>query len=77
MGTTRVLAIHAHPDDVEILAGGTMALLAGMGHAITIATFTAGDLGSRDQGREEISAVRRAEAARAAARIGAAYASAT
>src|SRR5438477_453730 len=30
---TRILAIHAHPDDVEILAGGTMALLAGAGQA--------------------------------------------
>ena len=73
MGTTRVLAIHAHPDDVEILAGGTMALLAGLGHAITIATFTAGDCGSRELGPEEIAAVRRGEAARSAARIGATY----
>src|ERR1035438_9818164 len=40
-----ILAIHAHPDDVEILAGGTLALLAGLGHAITIATFTPGDCG--------------------------------
>ncbi|MDR3699380.1 MAG: PIG-L family deacetylase [Candidatus Sulfopaludibacter sp.] len=73
MGTTRILAIHAHPDDVEILAGGTVALLAGLGHAITIATFTAGDCGSRELGPEEIAAVRGKEAARSAARIGAAY----
>src|SRR5204862_2189475 len=33
-----ILAIHAHPDDVEILAGGTLALLAGLGHSITVAT---------------------------------------
>jgi LmbE family N-acetylglucosaminyl deacetylase len=73
MDTTRVLAIHAHPDDVEILAGGTMALLAGLGHALTIATFTPGDCGSGELGPEEISAIRRAEAARSAARIGATY----
>jgi len=73
MAARRVLAIHAHPDDVEILAGGTMALLAGLGHTITIATFTAGDCGSRELGPEEIAAVRRGEAARSAARIGAQY----
>jgi len=39
----RVLSIHAHPDDAEILAGGTLALLAGRGHHITIATMTPGD----------------------------------
>jgi N-acetylglucosamine malate deacetylase 1 len=68
-----ILAIHAHPDDVEILAGGTLALLAGGGHSIAIATFTPGDCGSRDQGPAEIAAVRRREAASAAARIGAQY----
>src|SRR3954453_12062376 len=69
----RVLAIHAHPDDVEILAGGTLALLAGAGHEITIATFTPGDCGSRELGPEEIAAVRRREAANSAGRIGAQY----
>jgi LmbE family N-acetylglucosaminyl deacetylase len=69
----RILAIHAHPDDVEILAGGTLALLADRGHEITIATFTPGDCGSRELGPEEISAVRRREAANAAALIGAPY----
>jgi LmbE family N-acetylglucosaminyl deacetylase len=73
MSTTRILAIHAHPDDVEILAGGTVALLAGLGHSITIATFTAGDCGSHRLAPDEIAAVRRAEAARSAARIGAEY----
>jgi LmbE family N-acetylglucosaminyl deacetylase len=69
----RILAIHAHPDDVEILAGGTLALLAGRGHHITIATMTPGDCGSADLGPEEIAAVRRKEAATAAALIGAEY----
>src|SRR5204863_8956650 len=67
------LAIHAHPDDVEFLAGGTLAMLASRGHTITIATFTPGDCGSREMGSEEISAVRRGEAANAAALIGARY----
>jgi len=69
----RVLSIHAHPDDAEILAGGTLALLAGRGHHITIATMTPGDCGSADLGPDEIAAVRRAEASSAAALIGAVY----
>ena len=69
----RILAIHAHPDDCEILAGGTLALLARLGHHITIATMTPGDCGSSTLGPEEIAAVRRSEAADAAALIGARY----
>lgn len=69
----RVLAIHAHPDDVEILAGGTLALLAERGHAVTIATMTPGDCGSAELGPEEIAAVRRKEAAASAKLIGAEY----
>src|SRR5947209_18392697 len=69
----RILAIHAHPDDVEILAGGTLALLAGRGHEITIATMTPGDCGSKELAADQIAALRRQEAAAAAAVIGARY----
>ena len=69
----RILAIHAHPDDVEFLAAGTMALLSDLGNELTIATFTPGDCGSKQMGPEEIAAVRRKEAAQAAALIGARY----
>jgi len=69
----RILAIHAHPDDVEILAGGTMALLAAAGHHITIVTMTAGDCGSADLPADEIAAMRRNEAGSAASLIGAEY----
>jgi len=68
-----ILSIHAHPDDAEILAGGTLALLAGAGHHITIVTMTPGDCGSAEHSPEEIARIRRAEAERAAARIGARY----
>jgi LmbE family N-acetylglucosaminyl deacetylase len=71
--TKRILAFHAHPDDVEIQAGGTLALLAQRGHSITIATMTPGDCGSADLEPDEIAAVRRREAAAAAALIGAKY----
>jgi LmbE family N-acetylglucosaminyl deacetylase len=71
--TRHVLAIHAHPDDVEILAGGTLALLAGAGHRITIVSMTPGDCGSAEMSSDEIAAIRRKEAAAAAARIDAVY----
>ena len=44
----RILAFHAHPDDAEALAGGTLTLLAGQGHQIVIATMTPGDCGSAE-----------------------------
>jgi LmbE family N-acetylglucosaminyl deacetylase len=69
----RVLAIHAHPDDCEILAGGTLALLAARGHAITICSLTPGDCGSMELRPGEIAGIRRREAAAAAARIGGEY----
>lgn len=69
----RIASIHAHPDDAEILAGGTLALLAKAGHEITIVTMTPGDKGSDSLPPEKISAIRRREAASAAALIGAQY----
>lgn len=69
----RILAIHAHPDDVEILAGGTLALLAARGHEITIVTMTPGDCGTAEYPAEEIAAIRRREAGSSAALIGATY----
>jgi len=42
-----VLALAAHPDDVELCAGGTMCLLAQQGYDVGIVDFTKGQLGSR------------------------------
>ncbi|MBS1834370.1 MAG: PIG-L family deacetylase [Acidobacteria bacterium] len=69
----KILAIHAHPDDIEILAGGTVALLAASGHDLTLATMTPGDCGSVEYSPEETAQIRRGEAAAAAAVIGARY----
>jgi LmbE family N-acetylglucosaminyl deacetylase len=69
----RILAIHAHPDDCEILAGGTLALLARTGVSLTLCTMTPGDCGTAEMGPEEVASVRRMEAATAAALIGADY----
>jgi N-acetylglucosamine malate deacetylase 1 len=70
---TRILAVHAHPDDIETLAAGTLALLAKLGHTITLATLTAGDCGSTEHGNNATARIRRGEAARSAALIGAEY----
>ena len=69
----RILSIHAHPDDAEILAGGTLARLARLGHQIVDLSHDAGDCGSAEQPADEIARIRRREAAAAAAVIGAAY----
>ena len=42
-----VLALAAHPDDVELCAGGTMRLLADQGYRTGIVDFTRGELGTR------------------------------
>ena len=69
----RILAIHAHPDDVEFQCAGTLVLLKQAGCQITIATMTAGDCGSAELGSAEISAIRRKEAKTAADLLGADY----
>ncbi len=69
----RILAIHAHPDDVELQCAGTLLRLKELGCPITIATMTPGDLGSAELPPDEIAVVRRAEAKKAADRLGADY----
>lgn len=69
----RIASIHAHPDDAEILAGGTLALLSKLGHEIAIVTLSAGDCGSAMHGADEIASIRKAEAAQSAALIAAQY----
>jgi LmbE family N-acetylglucosaminyl deacetylase len=69
----RVLAIHAHPDDVEFQCAGTLARLRQAGASIAIATMTPGDCGSMELGPEEIANLRRAEAQKSAALIEADY----
>jgi LmbE family N-acetylglucosaminyl deacetylase len=68
-----ILAIHAHPDDLEILAAGTLALLASGGHHVHMVTMTSGDCGSAQHTAGEIAAIRHAEASASAALIGARY----
>ena len=70
----RILAIHAHPDDLELFAGGTLALLAQAGHQLTLVTLSNGDCGSTEYDAEELGRIRRAEAAASARLFGAEYA---
>lgn len=58
-----VLAVGAHPDDVELGCGGTVALLAAAGHRVGILHLTRGEAGTR--GSEE----ERRDEARASAEV--------
>ena len=61
-----VIAVGAHPDDVEIGCGGTLALLAAQGRRVGIVDLTDGEPTPRSSGPEE----RLAEAAAAARVLG-------
>lgn len=68
-----ILAVGAHPDDVETMCAGTLAKYASQGHKVFIATATNGNIGSSTLSKEEIGRVRKQEAANSAAIIGAEY----
>jgi LmbE family N-acetylglucosaminyl deacetylase len=68
-----VLCLVAHPDDAELQCAGTLALLAEKGWEIVIATMTPGQAGSDQVEAEEISAIRRIEAAASAALLNGTY----
>ena len=72
-GPLRILAIHAHPDDIELQCAGTLLRLRDAGCQVSLATMTPGDCGSAELPPDEISAIRRAEAKRSAELIGADY----
>lgn len=57
-----VLAIGAHPDDIELSCGGTIAKLVKDGHRVALADITQGELGTR--GNKEIRAKEAATAAK-------------
>lgn len=69
----RVLAFGCHPDDVEFMAAGTLALLADRGYEIHTATMTGGEVGHPTMPPQQIRAKRLQEAAAAAAVIDATY----
>ena len=61
-GRVRVLAVGAHPDDLEILCGGTLARFVQEGHEVVMCHATRGDRGSFVHSSEEIARIRGGEA---------------
>jgi LmbE family N-acetylglucosaminyl deacetylase len=68
---TVVLAVGAHPDDVDAFCGGTLALLVARGVPVHIAVATGGEGGVRGAAPEEARELRLSEARRAAELLGA------
>ncbi len=66
-----ILAIGAHPDDIEILCAGTLARYAQEGHAIFLAAFTCGNMGDLKVTPLELARIRKVESEAAAAILGA------
>ena len=69
---TPLLAICAHPDDIEIHTGGLAALLAHAGRPVAFVLVTSGDRGTADPTctREQVAAAREEEQRPAAAELG-------
>jgi N-acetylglucosamine malate deacetylase 1 len=67
----RVLAVGAHPDDLEILCGGTLARFVQEGHEVVMCNATLGNRGSFEHSSEEIAEIRLREARQAAELAGA------
>lgn len=57
----RVLAIGAHPDDIELQCYGTLALYAKQGHDVFLAVSTNGNKGNFDVEPNELARIREAE----------------
>ena len=68
-----VIVFGAHPDDCDMDAGGTALLFAEMGHNVKFVSLTNGDAGHYSYGREELAAIRLAEAKEAGRRFGVEY----
>ncbi len=66
-----ILAVGAHPDDIELLCAGTLARYAAQGHRIFLASFTCGDMGDLTIPPAELGRLRRQEAEASAAILGA------
>lgn len=66
-----ILGIGSHPDDLEILCGGTLAKYTSLNHKVTMAIVTDGSAGSRDHPVDELRKIRRKEAENSAQIIGA------
>lgn len=66
-----ILGIGAHPDDLEILAGGTLAKYVNLGHKVILAHLLNGDKGHLHIPPETLVKIRKQEAKKSASIIGA------
>ena len=66
-----ILAIGAHPDDLEIACGGTLIRYVNEGHKVSMCVVSGGDMGHAVIMPEELVEIRRKEAENAAKIIGA------
>ncbi len=69
----RVFALHCHPDDIEFMMAGTLFRLKEAGCELHYMNLANGCYGSAEYGKEELTAIRREEAQKAAAYLGAEY----
>ena len=69
----RILAVGAHPDDVEILCAGTLARCKARGDEIAICIATNGNMGSMTHQPRELASIRESEAREAAAMLNAEF----
>lgn len=72
LNLTTVLAVAAHPDDIDFGSAATVAALTEAGVEVTLCLLTTGDAGGFDTGRnaEETGRIRRAEQEAAASVVG-------
>jgi LmbE family N-acetylglucosaminyl deacetylase len=57
-----VVCVGGHPDDPESGCGGTLALLASLGHSVTIIYLTTGEAGIEGKSHQEAARIRKQEA---------------
>jgi N-acetylglucosamine malate deacetylase 1 len=69
----KVLAVGAHPDDLEVLCGGTLVRYVREGHEVVMCHATTGNRGSYEYTSEEAARIRDGEARRAAEIAGAGH----
>jgi len=69
----RVMAIGAHPDDIELLCAGTLARYVRQGHEVTMCYVCNGNLGHVVIMPDELKAIRKAESQRSCQTIGARF----
>jgi len=68
-----IIVIGAHPDDCDIIAGGTAILLTKMGHRVKFVSMTNGDAGHQSMGGGALAKRRMQESAEAGKRFGVEY----